>query len=265
MREKGTAILSQTPIVCHILLLVWTLSLGLSGAFVSQSPAGIESNHIYFQEMCASIESLIPQMKVRYDPTYIFLFSVLLYNSVWYHFIFSYRHWPFQMEVSYSLIMFFRGGVGWMICSPSSNVPWWKQRSVVRAAVCFYTLSTWPANSTNAVIHLGLSFYHWLVYIRFWGWGAGVVTSVSSLSLFKCHCETERLGEKNRLVGRKADRQRYRKSCDCLEVKTIIDSTRIIIKRLMLVIHKVWLDLMFGKFLYCISVQQKQVTSELSE
>lgn len=131
---------------------------------------------------------------------------------------------------------------------------------------CVFIL--YPRGQQTALMQSYTWVYHFTIDLftsGFGGGGAGVVTSVSSLSLFECHCETKRLGEKNRLVGRKADRQRYRKSCDCLEVKTIIDSTRMIIKCLMLVIHKVWLELMFGKFLYCISVQQKQVTSELSE
>lgn len=34
-----------------------------------------------------------------------------------------------------------------------------KQRSEVCAAMCFYTLSTWSGNSSNAVIRLGLSLY----------------------------------------------------------------------------------------------------------
>lgn len=130
---------------------------------------------------------------------------------------------------------------------------------------CVFML--YPRGRQTALIQSYTWVYHFTIDLFTSGFGGGGrCNHISFLSLCSSVILRPRDWEKqNRLVGRKPDRPRYRKSCDCLEVKTIIDSTSMIIKHLMQIIHKVWLELVFGKFLFCISMPQKQVTSELSE
>lgn len=54
-----------------------------------------------------------------------------------------------------------------------------KQRSAVRAAMCFYTLSTWLANSSKSYLWV----YHFISDLFTSGFGGGGVATSVSLSV----------------------------------------------------------------------------------